>query len=33
MPRRGATTDENNRPSLDKGGIQGGDAWKFVTPP
>jgi len=24
MPRPGATTDENNRPPFDKGGLQGG---------
>ncbi len=24
MPLGGATTDENNRPPLDKGGLQGG---------
>ena len=24
MPRRSATTDENNRPPLDKGGLEGG---------
>ena len=33
MPRRSATTDENNRPPLDKGGLQGGDAWKFANLP
>ncbi len=33
MPLRGATTDENNRPTLDKGGLQGGDAWKFANLP
>jgi hypothetical protein len=33
MPLRGATMDENNRPPLDKGGLQGGDAWKFANLP
>ena len=33
MPLRGATTDENNRPLLDKGGLQGGRVWKFRQPP
>jgi hypothetical protein len=33
MPLRGATTDENNRPPLDKGGLQEGDAWKFANLP
>ncbi len=33
MPLRGATTDENNRPPLDKGGLQGGGAWKFANLP
>ncbi len=32
MPLCGATTDENNRPPLDKGGLQGGRAWKFHKP-
>jgi hypothetical protein len=27
------TMDENNRPPLDKGGLQGGDVWKFVNLP
>ena len=33
MPLRGATTDENERPPLDKGGLQGGGVWKFRKPP
>ena len=33
MPLCGATTDENNRPPLDKGGLQGGGAWKFANLP
>ena len=33
MPLCGATTDENNRPPLDKGGLQGGGARKFVNLP
>ena len=33
MPLRGATTDENNRPPFDKGGLQGGCAWKFANLP
>ncbi len=31
MPLCDATTDENNRPPLDKGGLQGGGAWKFAN--
>ena len=33
MPLCGATTDENNRPPLDKGGLQGGGARKFANLP
>ena len=33
MPLHGATTDENNRPPLDKEGLKGGGAWKFRKPP
>ncbi len=33
MPLCGATTDENNRPPFDKGGFQGGGAWKFANLP
>lgn len=33
LPLCGATTDENDRPPLDKGGLQGGGVWKFRKPP
>ena len=33
MPLHGATMDANNRPPLNKVGLQGGDAWKFANLP